>query len=99
MKMSLVLIAASALAVPMAPALAQGQSMNVPYADLNLATPAGRAALDKRIEAAARKVCAVDEVRVGTRIRDGSARKCVADVDRQVRAQIAAITGDETLGG
>ena len=99
MKTSLVLIAATALALPMAPALAQSQSISVPHADLDLSSPEGRATLDKRIDAAARKVCGVGELRTGTRLNSSAARKCVANVDRQVRSQIAAINTDDNLGG
>ena len=85
MKTSLVLIAATALALPVVPAMAQNASVS--------------ATLDKRIDAAARKVCGIGELRTGTRLNPSAARKCVANVDRQVRAQIAAMETDDNLGG
>lgn len=55
------LFAAAALAAAfanIAPAAARtGGAVEVSYADLNLANPAGRAALDRRIAFAARQVC------------------------------------------
>ena len=99
MKTSLVLIAATALALPVVPAMAQNASVSVPYADLDLSSPEGSATLDKRIDAAARKVCGIGELRTGTRLNPSAARKCVANVDRQVRAQIAAMETDDNLGG
>ena len=51
------------------------------------------------IDAAARKVCGIGELRTGTRLNPSAARKCVASVDRQVRAQIAAMETDDNLGG
>ena len=99
MKMSLVLIAATALALPVVPAMAQNASISVPYADLDLSKPEGRATLDKRIDAAARKVCGVGEARTGSRLNSSATRKCMTSVDRQVRAQIAAMETDDNLGG
>lgn len=59
------LFAAAALAAAyvntsaaLSPALARGaEGVTISYADLNLANPAGRAVLDRRIAAAARQVC------------------------------------------
>ena len=99
MKTSLVLIAATALALPVVPAMAQNASISVPYADLDLSSPEGRATLDKRIDAAARKVCGVGEIRTGSRLNSSAARKCAASVDRQVRAQIAKMETEANLGG
>lgn len=55
-------ISAALLLSAAAPALAasgpQGMSERVSFADLNLATPAGIAALDGRIDRAVRRICA-----------------------------------------
>jgi len=51
-------LAALAVAGFAAPAAAADEpKVTVPYADLNLATPAGTAALEARIDAAVREVC------------------------------------------
>ena len=49
-------LAGSALAAPVG-ALAAPETRVVSYADLDLASPAGRAALDRRIHGAVREVC------------------------------------------
>lgn len=57
------LIVASALVVPTVSQAAPANSAVVSYADLNLATGAGRAALDGRIAFAARGVCEIEDSR------------------------------------
>jgi UrcA family protein len=59
MRKSLLTLAAVTLAgLAAAPAAAAEEAeVTVPYADLNLATPAGTAALEARIDAAVREVC------------------------------------------
>ncbi len=57
------LIVASALVVPTVSQAAPANSATVSYADLNLATGAGRAALDGRIAGAARSVCEIEDSR------------------------------------
>src|SRR5512139_1391315 len=52
-----VLAAVSLAGMIASPAAAEDVSVVVSYADLNLAAPAGTAALDRRIEAATDKVC------------------------------------------
>ncbi len=65
---------------------AQAETAEVRYGDLNLASAAGRAELDRRIESAARRVCVID-VPAATRLEDrGQIQRCKA----QVRAQAAA---------
>ena len=56
---ALAAVAAATLAtgVAISPAVAQTDSVSVGYGDLNLASPAGRIALDRRIAGAARQVC------------------------------------------
>ena len=51
------LFAVPIVALLAAPAAARERSIIVSYADLDLTTPAGAAELDRRIEAAAEKVC------------------------------------------
>ena len=65
---------------------AHANTAEVRIGDLNLASAAGKAELDRRIESAARRVCIVDSP-VATRIDDRSEQsRCKAEV----RAQVAA---------
>lgn len=99
MKKTLVALAAIGLAIPAVPAVAQGQSLDIPYADLNLATPEGQDQLDRRIEDAARKVCGGDRPVTSTRIKSRANSTCVASVKKQAKAQIASIVEERRLGG
>jgi len=58
----LAVASAAALLLSPLPAFATGgaRSLSVSHADLNLASVAGQRALDRRVAAAARRVCAVD---------------------------------------
>ena len=69
------LFAAFCLTVAVAPAAAEPVSRTVSYADLNLSNPAGRAALDARIKAAARAVCKADGYDVAARTRESNCVK------------------------
>ncbi len=53
----------SAIAMFCAPALVSARSVSVDVHDLDLASKAGRDQLDKRIDRAARRVCATNEIR------------------------------------
>lgn len=69
---------------------AQARTAQVRHADLNLASAAGQAELDRRVERAARQVC-VDETRIATRIANHKAvTRCKADVRSQVAAALKA---------
>ena len=78
--------AAAALCLPLAfsPAFA-AKPNELQYLDLDLDTPQGKAALDKRISAIARKICA-DEVTTGTRL---SGIACHNDVRDQLLAAVS----------
>lgn len=56
-------LAALLAALVAAPAAAEDVSVIVSYADLDLTSPDGAAVLDRRIEAAAEKVCVRPDVR------------------------------------
>ena len=93
---ALAAIAAGLVAIA-APAAAK-ESVVV-YADLNLATEAGRAELDKRIDRAATAVCKADPL-TGSRIRSTKlVRQCIADAKKEIGEQVAARTGESALGG
>jgi len=57
MRKPIFIVLAALTAAIAAPAAAEELSVTVGYGDLDLATPAGKAALDKRIEVAVDKVC------------------------------------------
>lgn len=74
-----------ALALGAAPAFAADApvSVKVSHADLNLASAAGRATLDRRVNAAVRQACAVS----GYDVRDfAAANKCRAQASTAARA-------------
>ncbi len=98
MKMLLGTIAALGLALPAVAVAAEPQSVTVKYADLNLSTPEGQQALDRRIESAARKVCGFGEARTGTRL-DTNARACIAETKAKLENRIATLVEEQRLGG
>jgi UrcA family protein len=67
---------------------ASPESTEVRFADLNLSNPAGQAALDRRIESAARRVCE-PAMPVGSRAAHRLAEsRCKAEVRQQVAAAL-----------
>lgn len=98
MKTTLIALAASLTALTPIAAMAQ-QSVTVEHRDLNLGTPEGQAALDRRVDAAARKVCSLDTVRTGTRIRSAENFECYRQAKAQVKKQVAAALAAQQLGG
>lgn len=91
--------AALALTPTVAAAETQQRTTGVVYSDLDLATEAGRAELDLRIDRAAKQVCGMSESTVGTRIRSRDARECYAQAKRQLDNHFAGILGGSQLGG
>ena len=88
-------LAALSLAVISTPASAETQSVAVQYADLNLSSPAGMAALQGRIEAAARKICGKPEVRS---LHDGlDQQHCMREAQASVSVEIARLTGTRPI--
>lgn len=63
---------------------AEDTTTEVRIADLDLSSPAGRATLDRRVEAAARRVCEDDT----TIARRAALKRCKSDVRRQVAAAL-----------
>jgi len=73
-----------------APAFAaEGDRINVRYADLDLNTPEGQAQLERRIDKAVRSACGADETTVGTRLPSREAQACVDQTKTAVREQVA----------
>lgn len=99
-------VAALALAtsgVPLAPAVSaqnvESRTTGVTYSDLDLTTQEGVAELDRRIDRAAKQVCGMNDVQVGTRARTREARQCYRDAKRKLERQFARIVNDAQRGG
>ena len=96
-------IALAAATLSLAPAAYaadnQENRVEVAYADLDLTSEEGIAELDRRIDEAAREVCGVDNIRVGTRLPSRSARKCYEQAKLQLDTHFAQIKRDAYLGG
>jgi len=95
-----ILIAAAALASlgTTLPVAAQ-ESIAVPWRDLNLASPEGQNALDARIARAARKVCRLDELKPGSRIREPARKECYRQARLKARDDVALLRTTRQLGG
>jgi UrcA family protein len=88
-------LAAAAAATLATPAVAQTGSVMIGYGDLNLASRAGRNALDQRIDGAARQLCGESSPLELKRIALG--RTCRAGVLADARAQLARVIVDDQL--
>lgn len=83
------------------PALAnpnEPMTVQVTLADLDLATPEGQRALDKRLENAVRTVCQVASPSTGTRLMNHETRTCLVKARASVRDQLAALGADQQRG-
>ena len=88
-------LAALSLAAFSTPASAETQSVAVQYADLNLDSPAGMAALEGRIQAAAQRICGKAQVR---NVHDGAdQQRCIRETQASVSVEIARLTGKQQL--
>lgn len=84
---SLVLAAALALA---ASGPAHADTAVFRYNDLDLASPAGKATFEARIDATLRRAC-IETATTGTRIPNNRARReCIAQARKQIVEQLAA---------
>ena len=102
MKTLAIATATVAMAFTASPALAgvgDAPSQSVAYADLNLGTPEGQERLEQRIDAAAKSVCRVNEVRTGTRIRSPHIGACVANARASAKKQVSAMMSETQYGG
>lgn len=91
------LIALTALSL-IAGVPAAAEDFVVRYADLDLATPEGQKALDKRIDAEARDYCKVSAPTTGTRVkRDVS--QCVNEARNAARESMASLIEKHSKGG
>lgn len=90
-------LATAALAITPVAASAQAseqRTTGVTYRDLDLTTEAGRAELDRRIDYAARQVCAIDEADVGTRIVTREKRACYREAREQLDQRFAQMIAE-----
>jgi UrcA family protein len=74
--------------VALSPAAAETGRIGISYADLDLSTEEGRAALDRRIDDAARAMCGRD-VTTGTILAHGKSSRCVERAKASVHQTIA----------
>lgn len=90
-----VFLVAALAAAPLAAAGAQTVSRAVSYADLNLASADGSAALQSRLEAAARAVCAPEDYRDLQQLSASAActKNALAQADGAARTAVAAAQG------
>lgn len=96
--MNKTLIALAAAGAVLAGAPAAAEETVVRYHDLNLASEKGQKTLERRIEAAVRKVCA-DTSNTGTRLPSRPANECIAQARAAAKQNFAAIIANHKLGG
>ena len=100
--MKSIILAAAALGMVSTPAFAgpaNVPSTSVSYDGLDLATVEGQKILDARIDAAARSICRVDDVRTGTRLKSSESRACYAKARASAKKQVASAVAERRLGG
>jgi len=97
MKKSILAIVSLAMVAAATPAHAE--SMQIKYSDLNLASAEGRAALEGRIDRAAKKICGLSPRTTGTRIKSRSAQLCFNETKKAAAAQMAVVVDQNRLGG
>lgn len=91
-----------ALALGATPALAGNAELpteTVSTAGLDLGTAEGQRMLDERIDRAARRVCRVDTIKIGTRIQSPANRECVVKARASARKQMTMIIEKQQRGG
>lgn len=95
-------LTAAALALPAtAPAHAETprHSVAVTYDDLNLRIEKGQRILARRLDAAAREVCAMDRLTTGSRLPARGAAACYGETRARVAEQFAQLVSNERRGG
>jgi UrcA family protein len=90
-----------ALAAAASPALATEQvvDVRVSYADLDVTSEAGRAALEARVAAKLRKVCAAEGVSRYNFNRTTRDETCVADGLAAAKLEVARVAADQQRRG
>jgi UrcA family protein len=85
----------AAAAFTATPASAQTDSVTIGYGDLNLASQASRAVLDRRIDGAADQICG-EAAPLQLKL-NALGRTCRADVLAEARAQLARVIVDDQV--
>jgi len=78
---------------------ADAPKMSVEYSDLDLTTEKGQSALERRVLAAARKVCRTGYVATGTRVISPEQKHCLDEATTSAKRQVAAIIEAANRGG
>lgn len=92
-------LVASLPAAAAGPADMEPRKVTVVYDDLNLASPKGVAALERRLVDAARDACGYHDARFFTRILPASVSTCVTQALASAKAQVALKEGVAVLKG
>lgn len=71
----------------------------VKVADLNLSTAEGQKRLDRRIHAAAKKICQIGKAQSTSRIPSADRQKCYDAALSSTRAQVASLIEAQQRGG
>lgn len=98
MRFTLPLLALAAIAAP-AVAGEKVVTVRVGYADVDVTTAEGRAALEARIEARLRKACSLDATARYTFSRADVDSKCLADARTAARAEVERVASAEVRNG
>lgn len=98
MRSSLILAAACTLAVPLSVQARETASIHVTYSDLDLATPEGQQRLERRVEAAVKKVCGVNEL-PAARTLDPEVGSCMREARAKAATDVAYLVEREAKGG
>lgn len=94
-----IVLALATAALALAPVAAGAQTTEqrttgVTHRDLDLSTETGRAELERRIDAAARQVCAIGETDLGTRIMTREKRACYREAREQLDERFARVISE-----
>ena len=96
---ALALAAGAARAQP-ADGLGPAPQARVAFADLNLATAQGQEQLDRRIDAAARAMCGIADIRTGTILQGTKQKQCFERARATARQQVAThLAQNDAAGG
>jgi UrcA family protein len=89
MKTRSAILAAVLSAALASPALAETPAASIRTSDLNLATAQGQEQLDRRIDAAARAMCGIADIRTGTILQGNKQKQCFEHARVTARQQVA----------
>lgn len=78
---------------------ADAPKVSVEHSDLDLTNEKGQAVLERRVLAAARKVCRTGYVATGTRVLSPEQKQCLEAAKASAKRQVAAIIEAANRGG